>query len=133
MMSQYLDKIEPEDVRFLMDLSEFKEIVKEMLGDARLLVNIQIDYEFLQEPHASTLVRPMIHLTEISNFTEEHRHTLIQTGFSIDKEPFANGDYAMEQIFGPYYTILAATEDEDGAFFTIELPYRHFVEQKNTT
>ncbi|MGR9047243.1 hypothetical protein ACQ4XT_01155 [Halobacillus faecis] len=130
-MSRYLDRIEPEDVRFLMDLSEFKTIVLDMLDDARDLVNIQINYDLLDEPEGETLVRPMVLLNEISNFTEEDRHTLLQTGFSIDGEPFDNGDYAMEQIFGSEYTILAVTEDEDGAFFTIEMPYRNFEKQKS--
>ncbi|WLR47879.1 hypothetical protein LC065_00855 [Halobacillus litoralis] len=130
-MSRYLDRIEPEDVRFLMDLSEFKTIVLDMLGDARDLVNIQINYDLLDEPEGETLVRPMVLLNEISNFTEEDRHALLQTGFSIDGEPFDNGDYAMEQIFGAEYTILAVTEDEDGAFFTIEIPYRNFEKQKS--
>ncbi|SDO41904.1 hypothetical protein [Halobacillus aidingensis] len=130
-MSRYLDRIEPEDVRFLMDLSEFKTIVLDMLGEARNLVNIQINYDFLDEPEGDTLVRPMVQLNEISKFTEEDRHTLLKTGFSIDGEPFDNGDYAMEQIFGAEYTILAITEDEDGAFFTIEMPYRNFERQKS--
>ncbi|RDY71824.1 MULTISPECIES: hypothetical protein [Halobacillus] len=130
-MSRYLDRIEPEDVRFLMDLSEFKTIVLDMLGEARNLVNIQINYDFLDEPEGDTLVRPMVQLNEISKFTEEDRHTLLKTGFSIDGEPFDNGDYAMEQIFGAEYTILAITEDEDGAFFTIEMPYRNFEKQKS--
>ncbi|GEN53563.1 hypothetical protein [Halobacillus faecis] len=130
-MSRYLDRIEPEDVRFLMDLSEFKTLVLEMLGEARDLVNIQINYDFLDEPEGDTLVRPMVQLNEISKFTEEDRHTLLQTGFSIDGEPFDNGDYAMEQIFGSAYTILSVTEDEDGAFFTIEMPYRNFEKQKS--
>ncbi|MBX0359255.1 hypothetical protein [Halobacillus sp. Nhm2S1] len=130
-MSRYLDRIEPEDVRFLMDLSEFKTLVLEMLGEARDLVNIQINYDVLDEPEGDTLVRPMVQLNEISKFTEENRHTLLQTGFSIDGEPFDNGDYAMEKIFGSTYTILAVTEDEDGAFFTIEMPYRNFEKQKS--
>ncbi|WP_226584891.1 hypothetical protein [Halobacillus litoralis] len=128
-MPRYLDRIEPEDVRFLMDLSEFKNFVIEMLGDARDLVNIQIDYDYIEDPGGTTLVRPMVKLTEISQFTEENRHTVLKSGFSIDREPFDNGDYAMEEIFGPYYTVLAATEDEDGAFFTIEMPYRHYAKQ----
>ncbi|WP_394219364.1 hypothetical protein [Halobacillus trueperi] len=130
-MSRYLDRIEPEDVRFLMDLSEFKTIVLDILGEARDLVNIQINYDLLDEPEGDTLVRPMVQLNEISKFTEEDRHTLLQTGFSIDDEPFDNGDYAMKQIFGAEYTILAVTEDEDGAFFTIEMPYRKFEKQKS--
>ncbi|MYL50908.1 hypothetical protein GLV98_15540 [Halobacillus litoralis] len=130
-MSRYLDRIEPEDVRFLMDLSEFKTIVLDILGEARDLVNIQINYDLLDEPEGDTLVRPMVQLNEISKFTEEDRHTLLQTGFSIDGEPFDNGDYAMEQIFGAEYSILAVTEDEDGAFFTIEMPYRNFEKQKS--
>ncbi|MEC3883551.1 hypothetical protein VKA52_07465 [Halobacillus sp. HZG1] len=130
-MSLYLEHIEPEDVRFLMDLSEFKTVVLKMLGEAQNLVNLQISYDFLDEPEGDTLVRPMVELNEISKFTEEDRHTLLQSGFSIDGEPFDNADYAMEQIFGAEYTILDVTEDEDGAFFTIEMPYRNFKEQKS--
>ncbi|QAS51963.1 hypothetical protein [Halobacillus litoralis] len=130
-MSQYIGRIDPEDVRFLMDLSEFKEFVTDMLGGARGLVNVEIDYEIIEEQAGDTLIRPMVLLNEISRFTEEDRHTLLSSGFSIDREPYKNGDYAMEQIFGTYYTILEATEDEDGAFFTIELPYHHFIIERN--
>ncbi|CDQ20485.1 hypothetical protein SAMN05192559_105251 [Halobacillus karajensis] len=128
-MSRYLDRIEPEDVRFLMDFSEFKTFVIDMLGDARDLVQIHIDYDLIEETENMPLIRPMVHLSEVSNFTEEDRHTLLATGFSIDQEPFVNGDYAMKQIFGPEYTILAATEDDDGAFFTIEIPFRNYQQE----
>ncbi|SFK20952.1 hypothetical protein SAMN04487936_10947 [Halobacillus dabanensis] len=131
-MSRYLDNFEPEDVRFLMDLSEFKEFIVDMLGDTRDSVDIRIDFDYIEEPGGASLVRPMVHLTEASQLTEEKQQHLRDTGFSIGDEPYANGDYAMDKIFGPHYVILAATEDEDGAFFTIEMPYRHYIHQKNT-
>ena len=130
-MSRYLHKIEPEDVRFLMDLSEFKEFIVDMLGNSRNSVNIRIDFDHIKELGESTLVRPMVHLTEASRLTEDDQQNLRNTGFIIGDEPYANGDHAMDKIFGPHYVILAATEDEDGAFFTIEMPYRHYIRQKN--
>jgi hypothetical protein len=129
-MSRYLDRIEPEDVRFLMDLSEFKEYVTEMLGDAKELVQLEVSYDHIKDPYETTIIRPMVKLEEITDFTEENRHTLLATGFSIDREPFDNGDYAMEQIFGQEYTVVDVIDDEDGAFFTIEMPYHHFVNQR---
>ncbi len=126
MMNDYLSRIEPEEVRFFMDVSEFKSIVLEMLGEARHIVQVEVSYEIVENPGTSPLIRPMIQLTEISRFTEEDRHKVLQSGFSIDREPFDNGDYAMEQIFGTEYTIAHAEEDDDGAFFTIEMPYRYY-------
>ncbi|RWZ58138.1 hypothetical protein EQV77_10165 [Halobacillus fulvus] len=129
-MSQYLNRIEPEDVRFLMDVSEFKEFVLEMLGDARELVQVKVDYDHLEDQTGATMIRPMVKLEEISRLNEEQRHLLLSSGFSIDREPFDNGDYAMEQIFGQEYTIAHASEDQDGAFFTIEMPYRFYINEK---
>ena len=130
-MSQYLDRVEPEEVRFLMDFSEFKQYVTEMLGDAKDLVTVDIQYDEIEDRTGATIIRPMVKLEEISTLNEEQRHLILDSGFSIDGEPFDNGDYAMEQIFGPQYTISNATDDADGAFFTIEMPYRFFVSQKN--
>jgi hypothetical protein len=131
-MSRYLDKFEPEDVRFLMDLSEFKEFIVDMLGNSRNSVDVRIDYDYIEEPGEATFVRPMVHLTEAGRLTEEEQQHLRDTGFIIGDEPYKNGDYAMDKIFGPNYVILAATDDEDGAFFTIEMPYRHYIRQKST-
>ncbi|ARI78397.1 hypothetical protein [Halobacillus mangrovi] len=131
-MSQYLNRIEPEDVRFLMDLSELKQYVVEMLGEAKDLVQIEISYDQFTDAYDTAVIRPMVKLEEISDFTEENRHTLLSTGFSIDREPYDNGDFAMEQIFGQEYTIVDVNDDADGAFFTIEMPYHHFVSQKES-
>ncbi|MBH0231235.1 hypothetical protein [Halobacillus yeomjeoni] len=129
-MSQYLNRIEPEDVRFLIDLTELKEVVIDLLGDAASLVHVEVSYDQFQDPYDVTMIRPMVKLEEVSDFTEENRHTLLSSGFSIDKEPFDNGDYALKQIFGQEYTIVEANEDQEGAFFTVEMPYRAYVDLK---
>ncbi len=129
-MHRFLKRLKPEDVHFLLDFSEFKEFVEEMLGQANPLVTIEIDSDEIKDPYDVTVIRPMVKLREVSTLTEENRHTILESGFSIDREPFDNGDYAMEQIFGDNYTILAATEDEDGSFFTIELPYGDYIQMK---
>lgn len=125
-MTDYLSRLEPEEVRFFIDVSEFKSIVMEMLGEAQDVVQVDVGYETVENPGSSPLIRPMVQLTEISRFTEEDRHKVLQSGFSIDRVPFDNGDYAMEQIFGTEYMITHAEEDDDGAFFTIEMPYRYY-------
>ncbi|MFQ3543986.1 hypothetical protein Q7A53_07855 [Halobacillus rhizosphaerae] len=129
-MHRFLKRLKPEDVHFLLDFSEFKEFVEEMLGQANPLVTIEIDSDEIKDPYDVTVIRPLVKLREVSTLTEENRHTILESGFSIDREPFDNGDYAMEQIFGDNYTILAATEDEDGSFFTIELPYGDYIQMK---
>ncbi|UOQ43863.1 hypothetical protein MUN89_18605 [Halobacillus salinarum] len=129
-MSQYLRRLKPEDVHFLLDFSEFKEFVEEMLGDAKKLVTLEIDHDEIKDAYDVTIIRPMVILREISTLTEEDRHKILDTGFSIDREPFDNGDFAMEEIFGTNYTILSSIEDDDGAFFTIEMPYRDYVQMK---
>lgn len=130
-MSRYLHRIEPEEVRFLLDFSELKGLVTEMLGDAKGLVTVEISYDQMEDFTGANIIRPMVKLEEISTLNEEQRHLILDTGLSIDREPFDNGDYVMEEIFGPEYTVADATDDADGPFFTIELPYRFFLEEKD--
>ncbi|MCA0971948.1 hypothetical protein LCM20_15185 [Halobacillus litoralis] len=129
-MSRYLQRIEPEEVRFLLDFTELEKLVVEMLGEAKDLVTIEISYDQMEDFTGAEIIRPMVKLREISKLNEEQRHLILNSGFSIDREPFDNGDYAMEEIFGPEYTIASATNDADGPFFTIEMPYRFYVEEK---
>ncbi|WP_079479262.1 hypothetical protein [Halobacillus salinus] len=129
-MSRYLHRIEPEEVRFLLDFSELKELVIDMLGDAKDLVTVEISFDQMEDFTGASIIRPMVKLREISKLNEEQRHLILDTGLSIDREPFDNGDYIMEEIFGPEYTVASATNDADGPFFTIEMPYRFYLEQK---
>jgi|GEM_PF-4236811 len=128
-MAEFTNRLEPEEVRFLMDFSELKDIVTELLGEANALVNVEIDYDEIEEPDGITIIRPMVKLQETSSLTEEDRHKILSSGLSIDREPFDNGDHAMERIFGNSYTVLEATSDADGNFFTIEMPFRSYMEE----
>ncbi|WP_181350965.1 hypothetical protein [Thalassobacillus sp. CUG 92003] len=127
-MSRYLNKLEPEDVRFLLDYSELQACVEEMLGSASDLVKIQIAADTIQDAYDVTVTRPMVKMEEKSMINEQDRHRLLESGFTLG-EPFENGDQALETIFGTTYTVISATEEEE-PFFTIELPYRDFLNLK---
>ncbi|WP_079526455.1 hypothetical protein [Halobacillus hunanensis] len=129
MPTHYLNQLTPEDVVYLLDLRELKELVQEMLGKASEFVTVEIDWDKINDKHNITTFRPMVIMKEMANLTEEKRHTILNTGFSLG-QPFESGDYAMERIFGENYTIIAATEDEDGDFFTVEVPYPDFIKFK---
>ncbi len=128
MPTHYLNQLIPEDVVYLLDLSEFKGLIQEMLGEASEFVTVEIDWDKINDNNITTF-RPMVMMKEIANLTEEKRHTILNSGFSLG-QPFESGDYAMERIFGENYTIMAATEDQDGDFFTVEVPYADFIKSK---
>ncbi|UOQ92502.1 hypothetical protein MUO14_18925 [Halobacillus shinanisalinarum] len=122
---KYLNKLLPEDVHYLLDLSEFKELIEEMLGKASKLVTVEVDCDQIEDSYDNSNFRPMVILKEIANLSEENRHTILNTGFSLG-QPFDSGDFAMKKVFGDNYTVIAATEDQDGDFFTVEIPYEDF-------
>ncbi|MFC7061919.1 hypothetical protein [Halobacillus seohaensis] len=125
-MSCYLKQLEPEDVRFLLDFSELKKIVKDMLGDFSNDLRVDIDFEIAQDPYYTSTVRPMIDLQKENVLSHDQQMRLTEIGFSLADEPFQNADHVMFTIFGSTCTIIAATRDEDGDFFTIEMPYHDY-------
>ncbi|PBB04624.1 MULTISPECIES: hypothetical protein [Salimicrobium] len=123
-MSHYLKRFDPVEVRYLIDAGEIQEITAEMLGEVASLVNTYISYEYTAASEGN-LVRPMITLEETEGLTEENRNSILSTGFNLDA-PFDNGDEIFRTVFGDSHVVIAATEDEDGVFFTVEIPYEDF-------
>ncbi|MFD2925046.1 hypothetical protein [Halobacillus naozhouensis] len=132
MPAHYLNQLVPEDVVYLLDLRELKDLIQEMLGEASEFVTVEIDWDKINDNYNTSAFRPMVMLKETANLTEENRHTIINTGFGLG-QPFNSGDYAMKRIFGENYTIMAVTEDEDGDFFTVEIPFKDFVKSRQET
>ncbi|SDJ49933.1 hypothetical protein [Salimicrobium halophilum] len=124
-MTNYLKQIEPVDVRYLIDLKEVKDIVADMLGEGNSVVSIRVSYDETDDETGAELIRPMVELEEISGLTEADRHAVLSSGLNLDA-PFDNGDQVFRTIFGPSHVITAATEDEDGSFFTVEVPYEEY-------
>ncbi|SIS48977.1 hypothetical protein [Salimicrobium flavidum] len=124
-MNDYLKQLEPVEVRYLIDTKELREIVTHMLGEADSLVSIYLSYDYTEDETDGGMVRPMIELEEISGLTEENRHTILSTGLNLDA-PFDNGDEVFRAIFGSSHVVIDATEDNDGTFFTVEVPYEDY-------
>ncbi|SDY14689.1 MULTISPECIES: hypothetical protein [Salimicrobium] len=123
-MSHFLKRFDPVEVRYLIDAGEIQEITAEMLGEVSSLVNTYVSYEYTAASEGN-LVRPMITLEETEGLTEKDRNAILSTGFNLDA-PFDNGDEVFRTIFGDSHVVIAATEDEDGVFFTVEVPYEDF-------
>ncbi|MCP3030161.1 hypothetical protein LF817_02265 [Halobacillus sp. A1] len=125
-MTDYLKKIEPTDVRFLIDLSEIKEMVQLMLGNLKEHLQVELGFDKIEDSYNTTIVRLLINLKENNVLTNEQHMELLDKGFSAGDEPFKNGDQVLYNIFGHDYSIISVTKDEDGDFITIEMPYEAF-------
>ncbi|WP_347861365.1 hypothetical protein U0355_12010 [Salimicrobium sp. PL1-032A] len=124
-MTNFLKGIDPVDVRYLIDLKEVKDIVAELLGEVQEIVTISVSYDKTEDETGVSVVRPMVELEEKTGLSEADRHAILSSGLNLDA-PFDNGDEVFRTLFGESHVITAATHDDDGTFFTIEIPYETY-------